>query len=78
MVRFYLLGGEVQLYKRPDSNKWQCSASVGGKQRRSSTNETSLERAREAAKDLYLTLIGKAYAGILVTENTFADAANNS
>ncbi|MEA2852983.1 MAG: hypothetical protein QOE02_3002, partial [Rhodospirillaceae bacterium] len=29
-----LMGGRLQLYRRPGSRFWQCAASVGGKQRR--------------------------------------------
>jgi integrase len=70
-----VLGGKVQLYRRGDGHIWQCSASVGGKQRRSSTKESSLELAKQVAEDWFLTLRGKDRAGLLKTEKSFAAAA---
>jgi len=75
MLRHKLLGGKVQIYRRPDTTLWQCSASIDGKQYRASTKEDSLERAKEVAEDWYLGLRGKARAGILKTEKSFAEAA---
>jgi integrase len=75
MTSHEFLGGKVQLYRRGRSSFWQCSASVGGKQRRSSTKETSLELAKQIAEDWYLTLRGKDRAGLLKTEKTFEEAA---
>ena len=75
MTTHEVLGGKVQLYRRGRSSFWQCSASVGGKQRRSSTKATSLELARDVAEDWYLTLRGKDRAGLLKTEKTFEQAA---
>ena len=70
-----VLGGKVNIYRRGRSRFWQCSASVGGKQRRSSTKESSLELAKQVAEDWYLTLRGKDRAGLLQTEKTFAEVA---
>jgi integrase len=70
-----ILGGKVNIYKRGRSSFWQCSASVGGKQWRSSTKESSLELAKQVAEDWYLTLRGKDRAGILQTEKSFEEAA---
>jgi integrase len=75
MERHSILGGMVQLYQRPNSSYWQCSASVGGKQRRGSTRTDSLTQARDIATDWYLTLMGKDRAGLLVSEKTFSQAA---
>jgi integrase len=71
-----LIGGKLQVYRRKNSRFWQCSASVGGKQRKSTTKEESLELARQVDEDWYLTLLGKDRAGILVSEKTFQQAAD--
>ena len=76
MVRHEILGGEVQLYKRPHSSFWWCSTSLGGKQRRSSTKQESLSLAKETAEDWYFTLLGKKRDGLLLAEKTFAQAAS--
>jgi hypothetical protein len=48
-----------------------------GQQFRKSTNEDGLPQAKQFAEDWYLTLRGKARAGILKKrEPTFSDAAN--
>ncbi len=65
MATHHLLGGQVQLYQRANSSFWQCSATVGGKQRRTSTKTDSLSLARQIAEDWYLTLRGKDRAGIV-------------
>jgi integrase len=75
MTSHEFLGGKVQLYRRGRSSYWQCSASVAGKQRRTSTKETSLELAKQVAEDWYLTLRGKDRAGLLKTEKSFAEVA---
>jgi len=72
-----VLGGKVQLYLRGNGRYWQCAASVGGKQHRSSTKETSLSLAKQVAEDWYLTLRGKDRAGLLKTEKTFEEAAEH-
>ena len=71
-----ILGGKVHLFKRPQSNYWQCSASVGGKQRKHSTKQASLELAKDVAEDWYFTLLGKKREGLLLSEKTFAQAAS--
>ena len=70
-----LVGGKVQIYRRENSRFWQCSASVGGKQRRASTKEESLALAKQFAEDWYLELRGKDRAGLLTSEKTFRQAA---
>lgn len=55
----HLLGGKVQVFRRPDSPRWYASASVGGRQHKMSTREDSLARAKEIAEDWYLELKGK-------------------
>lgn len=75
MTSHEVLGGKVQLYKR-GGRFWHCSASVGGKQFRATTKEESLSLARDAAEDWFLTLRGKDRAGLLQTEKTFQQAAD--
>lgn len=74
-VRHPLMDNRVQLYMRPGSPHWQCSASVGGKQRRATTKEESLARAKSVAYDWYLSLMGKYKAGELKEGKTFREAA---
>jgi integrase len=70
-----ILNGKVQLYRRGESRIWQCAASVGGKQRRATTKRDSVSLATEFAEDWYLSLRGKDHAGILLSEKSFAQAA---
>ncbi len=69
-----MLGGKVQLYRRPETASWHCSASLAGKQRRASTREDSLARAKDFAEDWYLTLRGKARAGQIIDDKNFKRA----
>lgn len=75
MTSHQVLSGKIQLYRRDNSPFWQCSASVGGKQRRTSTKESSITLAKQVAEDWYLTLIGKNRAGLLLSETSFQQAA---
>ena len=70
-----ILGGKVHVYKRANSNCWQCAAHFKGQSYRTSTKEDSLATAKEFAEDWYLTLRGKTRAGEILQEKTFADAA---
>lgn len=70
-----ILGGKVHVYKRPESPIWQCSAYLEGRNRRRSTKESSLARAKEVAEDWYLELRAKKASGELLSERTFAQAA---
>lgn len=77
MITHAILGGEVNLYKRPDSKFWQCSTFLKGRNHRKSTKEASLEHAKQIAEDWYLELRGKARAGILPKGGkTFNQAAD--
>jgi integrase len=58
-ARHGLLGGKVQVFQRPNSPFWQCSASVGGRQFRASTKQEGLSQAKDFAEDWYLELKGK-------------------
>ncbi len=70
-----ILGGKVHVYKRPGSPLWQCSTYLGGRNRRVSTKEESLSKAKDFAEDWYLELRGKASRGEVKNEKTFKDAA---
>jgi len=70
-----ILGGKVYVYKRPNSSLWQCSTYFAGKNRRISTKEESLSKAKEIAEDWYLQLRGKLRNGEIKTEKTFREAS---
>jgi integrase len=70
-----ILGGLVQIYKR-GGRFWQCSASLKGRQYRVSTKEEGLPQAQQFAEDWFLELRGKSRAGLLKTEKTFTEAAD--
>ncbi|MFC4724997.1 tyrosine-type recombinase/integrase [Glycocaulis abyssi] len=71
-----ILDGKVNLYKRPSSRFWQCSAYLDGKNRRASTGQESLFEAKLFAEEWYLTLRGKMKDGTLKNaEKTFRQAA---
>ena len=70
-----ILGGKVYVYKRPNSDCWQCSSYFAGKNRRASTKEDSLSKAKEIAEDWYLQLRGKLRDGEIKTEKTFRQAS---
>jgi len=74
-TRHTLLDGKIQLYRRPNSPHWQSACSVAGRQRRTTTKEESLSRAKDVATDWYLGLIGKYRAGELKEGKTFKEAA---
>lgn len=76
MASHEILGGLVQVYKRGTGRYWQCSASINGRQYRVSTKEDELEQAKQFAEDWYLGLRGKARAGLLKTEKTFEETAD--
>lgn len=58
-ARHELLGGKVQVYRRPNSPFWHCSASIGGHQYRVSSKQEGLAQAKDFAEDWFLTLKGK-------------------
>ena len=61
-----ILGDKV--YNRPDITIWQCSSFFACKNRRISTKEESLAKAKEIAEDWYLQLRGKLRTGEIKTE----------
>lgn len=70
-----LAGGKLHLYKRPNSDVWQCSAYMAGRNHRVSTKERDVERAKEAAQEWYLSLRVKKRTGELIGGPTLAQAA---
>lgn len=74
-ARHALLDGRVQVYRRNGSPHWQCACSVGGRQRRRTTGQESLARAKDVAQDWYLGLLGKLRVGDLKAGKTFAEAS---
>jgi integrase len=70
-----ILGGKVHVYRRDNSSLWQCSTYLAGKNRRVSTKEDSLGKAKDFAEDWFLELRGKARAGEIRDEKTFREAA---
>lgn len=74
-TRHSIFDNKIQLYMRPLSPHWQCSCTVAGKQRRASTKEESLSRAKDVARDWYLGLLGKYRGGELKEGKTFKEAA---
>jgi len=71
-----ILGGKVHLYKRDNSQYWQCAAHIKGHNHRISSKEDSLSLAKEFAEDWYLELRGKSRAGLLKFEKTFSEVAD--
>src|SRR5882762_4812562 len=45
-----ILGGKVHVYKRPNRSLWQCSSYFAGKNRRTSTKEESLSKAKRSPR----------------------------
>lgn len=75
-VRHEILGGKVQLFQRPKSPFWYCSASIGSNQFKRSTKLDSLSLAKQFAEDWYLDLKGKdRWGGGLSRGKTFRKAA---
>jgi integrase len=70
-----ILGGKVHVYRRDNSSRWQCATYLAGKNRRVSTKEDGLAKAKDFAEDWYLELRGKARSGEIHNEKTFREAA---
>jgi integrase len=62
------MGGKVNIYRRENSDNWQCSTFLNGRNWRVSTHEDSLARAKDFAEDWYLGLRGRAHAGLIPKE----------
>lgn len=74
-TRHSFLDNKVQVYKRPNSPHWHCSCTIAGKQLRKTTKEDSLARAKDVARDWYLSLLGKYRSGGIKQGRPFRDAA---
>jgi integrase len=74
-TRHSIFDNKIQLYMRPLSPHWHCSCTVAGKQRRATTKEEGLARAKDVARDWYLDLLGKYRGGELKAGKTFKEAA---
>ena len=72
-----LMGGKLHVYKRENSQHWQASTYLAGKNWRKSTKEDSLSHAKEIAEDWYLELRGKARGGVLKTGKKFREAVKH-
>jgi len=70
-----ILGDKVHIYKRLNSSSWQCASYLAGKNRRTTTREDSLSKAKEFAEGWYLQLRGKLRDGGLKS-GMFPEAAN--
>ncbi len=75
-ARHKLLDGKVQLYVRAGSPHWQCSCTIAGRQKRTTTKEESLARAKDVARDWYLGLLGKYRQGEIREGTPFTKAAD--
>ena len=69
-----ILGGKVRIYKRETGNNWFCAAFIESKNRRVSTKEESLSKAKEFAEDWYFGLRDKQRSGNLNDGITFKEA----
>lgn len=77
MVETYeLMGGKLHIYRRENSQNWQCSTFLAGKNWRKSTKEDSFGHAKAIAEDWYLELKGKMRGGELKVGKTFKHAAD--
>ena len=68
-----ILGGKVHVYRRDNSSLWQCSTYLAGKNRRVSTKEDGLAKAKDFAEDWFLGLRGKVRNGEITSEKTFRE-----
>ncbi len=76
MAQHTIMGGKVHVYRRENSRYWQCSTYLAGRNRRITTKEEGLSKAKEFAEDWYLELRGKHRRGEIKKERTFRQAAD--
>jgi len=63
------MGGNVNLYKRPNSDYWQCAAYVEGRNWRKSTKESDIRKAKDFAEGWYLDLrLGARRKYVIITQ----------
>ena len=70
-----LIGGKLQLFKRPRSSLWQCKTYLAAREWRHSTKERDTERAKRLAEEWYFTLQLKHRSGELKGGKLFKAAA---
>jgi integrase len=70
-----LAGGKLHLYKRENSDVWQCSSYLAGRNHRISTKQRNVERAKDVAEEWYLGLRVRHRSGELEGGPTFKEAA---
>lgn len=63
------------MFRREDSKKWQCAASIKGRQYRQSSKQESLAAAKDVAEDWYMELLNMDRFGELNAGKTFREAA---
>lgn len=70
-----LLDGKVNLYRRGQSQIWQCATYLDGKNHRASTREPTFSLAKEFAERWFLDLRHRQIRGENTGEKTFTLAA---
>lgn len=70
-----LLDGEVKVYKRPNSKRWQATFQIEGHWVRISTGKRDLEEAKTAAREQYLDYKFRAKHDLPVVTKRFEDVA---
>jgi len=70
-----ILDGAVVLTLRPRSSAWQARFRIGGKWLRVTTKQSDLDKAKEAARDLYLRARFRNEEGLPVISKRFSQVA---
>ena len=70
-----ILDGEVRVYRRERSRRWQAAFSIDGKAIRISTGKRDLEEAKEIARDTYLEYKFRHKNDLPVITKKFSDVA---
>ncbi|HEX7928994.1 MAG TPA: site-specific integrase, partial [bacterium] len=76
MEQHDLFDGKLHLYKRDNSRFWQCSTYLAGKNRRVSTQQEELDRAKAMAEEWYMELKFMQRKGDIHDGKTFREVAN--
>ena len=70
-----ILDGEVRVYRRERSRRWQAAFSIDGKAIRISTGKKDLNEAKEIARDTYLEYKFRHKNDLPVITKKFSDVA---
>ncbi|SHK65534.1 hypothetical protein SAMN05444000_1564 [Shimia gijangensis] len=70
-----LLDGEVKVYKRPNSKRWQATFKIDEHWIRISTGKRDLEEAKTVAREQYLDYRFRAKHDLTVVTKRFEDVA---